>query len=431
MLFTTQRYFSSMNHTIDNSIDQALIGEHREVTGFTMGLRRMFPWGMRVESSVIRTKNTAEDVAITIPNAGGGQATLTSDVTDTETNLKLAIQQSMWRNFLSREVSLQQEVAKISTISPEYAKKIHAQTIQAETENLYWQYVNLNAKIDLSKALVDLSRRFRDSMKKRMDLGRADEVDVASAESNLIDQEEKNLNLSIFRDQVNAQFSIRLFGKISEVHVRASFPEFSLIKLPVSNSYQAVAYAFKNRYDLRMLRDQKAALQGKVELAKEKGKPDLSLFASVESQVLDSEERADKEIFNNKTYTVGLKFEMPLGGTSSRTDKESALAEISLFTAKEELIKREVLKGLAAAYESLRGADRQLRMAENNIETLKKKEKSEQIKVNQARSDLVAVLRYKIEVLVAILDRIEALKNRAEAEAKIRFLIHGYSIERS
>ncbi|MCL4748472.1 MAG: TolC family protein, partial [Burkholderiaceae bacterium] len=125
------------------------------------------------------------------------------------TKLELTARQPLWRNFLGRELSLQQELAAAGLIAPAYRAKLQLQGVQAETEQLAWGLAAIEARITLMNDLIRLSRRFTELMEGRRTLGRGDDLDVAAAESNLVAREGALLQLELAREDLRRRLAVR------------------------------------------------------------------------------------------------------------------------------------------------------------------------------------------------------------------------------
>ena len=129
---------------------------------------------------------------------------------------------------------------------------------------------------------------------------------------------------------------------------------------------------------------------------------------------------------NGTTITYGLEFSMNLGNTKAKADRRAAAIDRSIIDTQMTILRRNLAKELASACGSRDGGIRQLAQARQHIKLLNKKKAAEQVKVTQARSDEVVVLKYTIEALTAQQQEISALKTIRDAEARIRFFIHSY-----
>lgn len=125
------------------------------------------------------------------------------------TRLELTARQPLWRNFLGRELELQQELASAGEIAPAYRLRLQLQGVQAETEQLAWALAALEEQLVVMRDLIALSQRFATLMENRRNLGRAEDLDVAAADAGLVAREGALLQLELARDDLRRRLAVR------------------------------------------------------------------------------------------------------------------------------------------------------------------------------------------------------------------------------
>jgi outer membrane protein TolC len=341
------------------------------------------------------------------------------------------VRQNLSRNRLAREIELLEDIAYAKGIEPQFMAKIKLQDLQTTCEKLYWQITALNEQIALSERLVATSQKFAKSMQERLRLGRADDVDVAEAESLVKTHESQRLDLEIQRDQLYQRLRIHVYGFSRQRVLRTprQLPKTSR-PLPAQSAAPALTLAVKRRYDLKMFAEQIKATSSQIELAQEQGAPDIGLFAAYRKRGIGGDLSESTEDMPDGTVTsVGIDVSWMIGQTESDSKAQAARIRQKSLNMQRQRLAEMVARNLHASFEAWRGAQRQRQLAENHIAILKNKRRAEQRKVNQARSDEVAVLRYEIEVLSARLKRVRAQLNVMIAGADIRGLLHTYPDE--
>ncbi|MBI2058588.1 MAG: TolC family protein [Nitrospirae bacterium] len=448
----------------------AFAGDRRDQAVGEFGARRLLPSATFFQASVKHQRDFTKFPAISavagadIPGGGGG-ATDSALPTDAAaagngagsvssqappildpskfqtfnpaygTRADFIIKQPLWRNWLGRELRLQEEVAGIGTVQPEYDRRIRLIAVQAETEQLFWALAGLEAHIGLTQTLLDKSRRFADLMRKRTALGRSDEVDVATADAAVIAMEGNLLNLETAADDVRHRLAIRLGSSMDFADIRT--PSESLTRTPLASpagsSKEAKDSALKTRQDLALIAAMRRSLGSHTALANEQQKPGVSLIGSMATSGLEGDaapslgDSVDDP--RHLTYFVGLEFEMNLDRTGPRSKRESVSAQIAALSARARTIERDANREIELAFQALDSAARKKELAERHIRILEEKVRAEREKFQQARSEEVVVLRYEMEVLGAEADRITALREAREAEARLRLALHAYPTE--
>jgi outer membrane protein TolC len=423
-------------------------GDSRNMRQSTIGVRRMFGTGTKMEVAVegarqetIYPENESTTPTVDPTNPGAGQVpAFDNSVFEQDPNpsyqskLALTISQPLWRNFGAEEVDLQQKIANNRSVGPGYTFRIQEQGVQAETEQLYWALLKLEEQIKITKKLVAKSREFRRLMNDRTKIGRADQVDVASAESSLVSQEGQLLDLELASEETRKRLSYRInpYGSSEPLTIRGDLTK-SPLGLAAPSRARAFSYGKENRLDLKMIQAQIPGVQAEKDLAREKDKPSLDLYSSLASNGLGEDQSGSQgEVgkFKHNTVTVGLKFEMSLGGSTGRAEMAASTAELQRLSAQRTTIERNFRREIDLAYTAHEASRKQSIQAEKNIKSLQRQLRAEQRKFKQARSEKIGAIRFEMEVLVAEMGRVEAHYKARLAESRVRHAIHSYQSER-
>ncbi|SME95825.1 TolC family protein [Pseudobacteriovorax antillogorgiicola] len=344
----------------------------------------------------------------------------------------VTIRQSLWKNLWSRLVKLQQQVGIDQSITPSYRLEIEQQSRQGLVESYYWQLVALNQQKSVAEKLVKESRKFVRAMKRRKTIGRADEVDVASAEAAFVNHEGLLLNIDIHQTQIQSHLAHLLYGvghRGQRIRVPARLPSNPRNQLPYRSASQALKQLAEHRLDIKMVRRLQDASHAKIDLAEESLKPELDLFASYHKRGIAGEgDKALEDADNGDIAIVGLSVTWNIENKGAEQDRVAADYERRQWQAEEQVIYNGVARELEVAYKALAGTARQLRLKSNQIQSLTRQRNAEQEKLSQARSDDVAVFRYQIEIQMAELEKIDALASKMTYLSQIRTLLHSYPI---
>jgi outer membrane protein TolC len=408
-------------------------GDERKNTAAQVGVRKLYGSGTWTQLSYGYDRTQIEYPAAA-PAAPGVPVIATGQKYNPgiTNKLELQVNQPLLRNLGGREIELQKEAAGVGARAARNVRKIKEQAVQMETEQLWLATVRLKQQITLSNELITKSRKFRKLMDQRMAIGRADQVDVATAEANLVSQEGRQLALEIALEETRTRLAEKIGMNEKDLKINQGTLSRTLINLPVPNQEAAVQFAKKNRYDLKNLTDMRTSLTSQNALIHEKSRPKLDAFVSASRAGLDekmSDSTAKLYEKNNSQMALGLKFEMSLGGTDTRYNLASNTAQLKKLDAQERTIMSEVEKSIKLAWLTMRSARRQTEQAERQVSSLKKQEAAERRKFLQARTDEIGALRFEIEALSAQAALIDADYNARSAEASVRFAIHAYPSE--
>lgn len=417
-------------------------GDRRSQIGGEIGVRKLLPTATFLQAAIKHQRDYTEYPPPPPPSPSpipGLPAQPGFDVSSFQsfnpgytTRIELTARQPLWRNFLGRELQLQQELASAGKIAPAYRLRLQLQVVQAETEQLAWALAALEEQIVVMRKLIALSQRFATLMENRRALGRAEDFDVAAADAGLVAREGALLQLELARDDLRRRLAVRT-GRAVEalpsLTLQADAPP-----LPVSDVAAARTYAAAHRHDLALLEASRAPLRTQQDLSREQRRPEVAIFGSLASSGLegsfgrsvpDAVDDAD-----HMTWAIGVEAQFNLDHTAPRAEGEAAMARLAALDAQRDVILRDVGREIELAFQALDGARRRLTQVERQREALVRKRDLARAQFRQARAEEIAILGYEIEVDNVELDRIDAQRALREAEARLRLALHAYPEER-
>ena len=425
--FDTTLYGQAQKAHDKGKLNDATTGDERWQSDATLGVRTLFSTGTALE---ISSQWRRQEVSY------GNSATLMNPLLAPRNNPEhqflstITLTQSLWRNFMTREINLRQQVQRLATIQPEYRMKLNLQLIQGEAETLYWQLIGLNEQIRLLEDLLVTAKKFAESMQRRRSIGRADDVDVAEAEAMIIARESQILETRVKRDEIQRHLKIRAFGLQTgrlptSRHLPGQYPH----SLPARQPQEALRQAQQSRYDLRLLKESKEFVTFEHELAEELGKPNIDAFASFQKRGLAGDFDESLDNLKNGTVTaVGLQFSWQIDNSNAKQRKTLASLRDQELTIQQQVIERDLAKEFELAFLKIRSTRQQRELASSQIKVLERKRTLEERKLRQARSDEVAVLRYDLEVQAARIERLSYHLAYLLAHTNVRLLLHAYPV---
>lgn len=347
--------------------------------------------------------------------------------------ISIEFSQPLWRNWLSKELDLQKLILQGAAIPPKYHSLIKEQQIQGETELLFVKLAQLREQERLSKEMTRLSEKFYQLMSKRDTYGRAEQLDVAEAKSQVVKVGGQLLQIKLAIKNLEKQLTFRVYQKSRPK--RIYFETFPLsrpaIPIPATNPQKLIQLALKNRLDLAMLKDSKEPLRAQLDLAKEQNAMNIDFFGTATVNGLEEDDNEAFAELKHPKYTVGLKLAFPLGQSSFRADKEQVLAGLSEIDHKEIASTHYIKRDIEIAWLELDAADQLYKQAKYHEESLSALIREERKRISQARSDEIATIRYQIDMLSARIDATAALAKARESEARIRLICHAYDSEKT
>ena len=440
--FDTTIYANAQNSADRSKSLQPTSGDSRDLTTVQIGAKKLFGSGTSIDMNIeSQRQNINYPEIATDPNNPAAAAQAQASASSLQVNpnpnfqnkISLTISQSLWKNFGAREVDLQKKIALSQSIAPYYTGKIFEQIIQAETEQLFWTLQKLNDQITVAQNLVKKSNRFSTLMKRRISMGRADEVDMASAESQSVFHEGNLLNLEIAAEEIREKIAYR---------ISPNDPDFSLkikanltsppLALPAKTRAAAKKQGIETRLDIQQISKQIPAVQAEKDLAVEQGKPEINLWGNLSANGIaekNSEANKDLKDFKQRAVTIGVSFSMPIGNTASTTGVQAAGFASQKLGFQKEIIARDFRQEIDRAFTNLESANKRRLQSEKNIYSLERQLKEERKKFDQARSEEIASIRFEMEVLAAKSNVIEAHYMARISESQIRLALHNYPTE--
>lgn len=409
-------------------------GDRRDRSGVGLGVRKLFPSATLLEAKIAYQRDRTA-----FPAAGTAALDVSQFLAFNpayQTTLELRVAQPLWRNWAGRELKLQQQLADTGVVSPQLQQRLEAQVVQAQTEQMYWTLAALEAQIDLARELIAKTRQFALLMERRTQFGRADQVDVASAQALLVAREGALLNLEVAAEDLRRRLRIRLdpaappaTGETPRLVDPAVLMQ-PKSPLPAATRDEALAYALENRIDLQLLEAGRTPLRLQAQLVEERTKPDVRLFGQVGSNGLEGVglEALTDSVDDGRhiSYAVGIAAEFNLERTEYSAAQAALAARQATIDARRQAILVDIKREIELAYAQMEAAKRKRMQAERAVASLTAKRDAEAAKFRQARSEEIAVLSFDLEALAARSDLIVAHQAEAEAGARLRLALHAY-----
>ena len=198
----------------------------------------------------------------------------------------VSIQQELWKNFAARLVRLEKKLRDSESKNSSFQKQISSQDVQFQTASLYIQLIGLNKNLTFARQLEKESELFLKQTEDRRKAGRADHVDVATAETERIKNSSMVLDLRLQRDQVRLELQHLCLGP--NRFFTKPFPKyFPRMPRNISKS-ESIKNAFAKRLDIKLIENLEESIRVHDELLQENEKPAIKAFASLSRRGIDS-----------------------------------------------------------------------------------------------------------------------------------------------
>lgn len=415
-----------------------LVGEKRSITQARGGVRQNLKTGTSIELSLTKGRQSARypESGESGPN-GGITAMLLEQLRPKRnpsfsTSLDLLLRQDLWRNFMGREVDLEhlRALALVSVLDLE--KEARLQVVQWASAQLFWEAIAIEERLTLAGEILATSAKFVKAMEQSNRVGRINAVELAQARALLIAREGDLLNLELARDRVFGLLAARALGnplEIVEIQGELAAPSLKALALPQTLD-AALKLAETSRRELRQLEQQREPLGLAKDLVLEKDKPRLFVFGSVGFLKHGADEAESREsLLSQPRWAVGLGIDMTLGDTVTRAESAALLHEEAHLDLQKSQLVLQIQRDLKEVFVTIEGIEKRRQQFEDHERILADQVAAEKVRMRQARSDLGAVLRYELERMSVLMSQIEIEKSYRLAQARLRYLIHGYPME--
>jgi len=424
-------------------------GRYRDTRSLEAGVRKLFPSGTFIDGQyalernfiAFSNQNQDDSPLAEIPglppeaSAAIAQAfdpASFQQATAYDSRLRVIARQSLWRNLLGRELKLQRKIAETTGTPPRLERRLRAQLVQGEAEQLYWRLAGIRAQIDVAEELVSEAGRFVELMDRRRNFGRTEDIEVVAAESSRVAREGALLDLRLAERELARRLWLRIAPDAATRTVRLARPvSAAAIPLPATAPAKALALAREQRLDFALLAAQRKPLKLRKRLARERGKPEVALVGSLATSGLESDNGAGAfgdtfDDVDHLTFTVGLEATINLERTEARAQQAALDKRLAALDAEERALTRDLRETIETQFEALRAARARIRQAEREAAILAERRAAEAKRFAEARSDEVAVLNYDLERLNVEIRRLAALTELRQAQARLRLAMHAY-----
>ena len=422
-----------LTHLDDQSAAQASSYDRLQSQQFSLYATKAYGWGGRWKGGLRLGQSELSLPATSTSAVAAASAAATTSLVKTELQLEAFVEfaQPLRRNLWAQEVRLQQQVLAGKGIAPRFRQLILRQKIQAEAESLLLQLTHLREQVKLAQELLSLHRQFVRATRKRIRIGRADQIDVAMAETQLEAQKGRLLDLVLDRDKTEMQVFYRLYPTRTLQKLALKLPSLNrpVRQLAASNAEQFYQYAILNRQDLAQLFAAREPLQRELALIREQGKAKIDLFANLAADGVGEDFAKAQENGQGGDHlklSAGLRLELVLGDRQTHEKERAAASKAKILEQQADAIKQQIRRDVSVAFLTRSAALQRSRQAAAQIRTFDRQIAAERKRFLQARSDNVVALRYKMDRVQARMTLATANWRARASETQLRHLSHGF-----
>lgn len=276
-------------------------GDKRTVQGYSLGIQKMTSFGMAAKATFADTHTKVEGAdPLFVPEADYYESSTTFEVS-----------QSLWKNFLGREVKAGQELGRLKLAAESDVEKFKTKAIRAQAEATYWRLVLARESIAVTKASVLRSEKIRQWSASRAEMQLADRSDLLQAEAMV---SARNIEYRMAQDEEEG--ASRAFNtlrgmagsKVGEKLASITPEMIDGIKIPQRAAVRGDVAAEEKLAEIQ---------SANAELQQEKYKPSIDVFVQYALNGRDSENgeaRSGAISTDDPTMTIGVKIDAPIGG---------------------------------------------------------------------------------------------------------------------
>jgi outer membrane protein TolC len=343
-------------------------------------------------------------------NDGGGA----SDSRDASLDVKMT--QALLQGAGSENTLAQIRQAELNVEISKHELRAAAETLIAQAEQAYWDYVLAGRSIEIYTQSVEVAENQVAEVKERINVGKLPETELAAAEAEAAGAREQLITArgELAKKRINL---IRILssggtGGIDWNREVQAVEEPETTVAPLDNVESHVELAMKNRSDLNQARLEVKV--GDIEIARTKNGllPKLDFFVEIGGSLYtDSFAGFGGTRGDGVSFTTGLNLQMPFENISAKTQHNKAL--LSLKEAHLALVNMEQLAqvDVRSAYVEVTSAGEKAaaaKLTRINRETVLNAEqekfrvgKSTAFLVSQAQRDLVSSRINEIQAIIS------------------------------
>jgi outer membrane protein len=408
--------------TVINRVDTA---DTDKETAATIGLDEFLPTGTSIGVNVRPSEASSRQDSSNPSVVGEGNET-DSDATTVD----LTVTQRLLRGagLGVNLASLRQ--AHLGYLSSGYALRGFAESLVAQVENTYWDYLLAERQIEIFEESLELAENQAAEVEARIEVGQVAESERAAADA------EVALRRSLLIDARSnlAQVRLALLRLLNPSTDALRSTELELVSEPIMPEIRldevedAVAFARRMRPDLNQARlliqqDDLALVRTRNGLL-----PQLDLFATFSKRVTETEyaksfEGSTRSLEDDTVQTeVGIQFSYPLGNRAARARHQRAQfardQDLEALANLSQLVEQDV----RGAYIELNRAREQVAATAATRRLQELTAQTEQEKFRVGKSTTILVAQAQRDLLAAQIDEVQAATAFLQAIVNLYFL---------
>jgi outer membrane protein TolC len=303
--------------------------------------------------------------------------------------------------------------AKLDTIMSEYELQGAAETLVAQTEQAYWDYILAERSIEIYEKSVELANQQVAEVEERIRVGKLPETELVAAQAEIASRREQLIDAkgTFAKRRLTLIRLLNLTDEDSKWDKNVELtdpPELPEVKLDSLDAHLMVA--LKKRPDLNQARLQ--INRNDLELVHTKNGllPKLDLFVQLGGSRYANSFAGDADQDGEEvSYTVGLDFEIPLGKREANAKHVRAILSKERAAAALENMEQLVQVDIRSAYIDVDSTRERVKATKATRELREKTLDTEQEKFRVGRSTAFLVSQARRDMVTSQIKEIEAI----------------------
>jgi len=380
------------------------------------GIRQSLPSGTKIEMAMEKNRSSENN-----------------DPETHKTRIGLNITQSLLKGYGSYVHLASVKIAELDTVATEFELSEFTQSLVAETEIAYWQYVLAKQKIKIFKQSLAIAKQQRNEIEQQISIGILPENEAAAARAEVALREQALINVSSIMETARLNL-LKLIGSDPECHFDIVINPISqpdITAQPITDIKDRLKLAEKLRPDLNEARLRLKQNRLEIIITRNGILPKLDLFINFgRTGYADSFSDSFKNI-DNSTYdfTAGFEFRHFLGNRESNSKHNAAKLKRQQAINAISNLKKIVHFDIRQAINELEHARKQISATRMTLMYQKQTAKAEKARFNVGATTALMVSQAYRDLLAARNSEIEAIINYRIAMIKL-YIAEGSLLER-
>lgn len=337
---------------------------------------------------------------------------------------QLELTQSLWRNWAGRELDATADAMEYGALANAYAQSHASKALLLEAEAAYWRLALAREIVKVQKDALDRAQRSSDWASRRARMQLADRAEALQASTA---SQARRLELRQAEDEATA--AAQAFNASRGLN-STDVPEVLAEITPKLSDSLEVPTRSTRRDDVRAAEYQAKAGAANAQIARERNKPTVELFAAVPLSEPEEPTGAFASVIPQSarvSTTVGVRANIPLdfARTSRVREGYDAQATAAEYTFSRKSFEEE--RDWNDLVNKFTQAKQRLKLYEDLEKQQRDKLLYERDRQSRGRSTLQAVLIYEGDYQLAQLGRIRTLAELLTLNAQMK--LYGVSYE--